>query len=268
MKTNVSYESIVNHLVDVFQNPELKAEYMADDLCYESFAEWCPLAMSPLTRGAYFKEFGAVTMVNAEAAAQMKIRELDDNFKKSSYSELLRIAESNGTQCPEIGGYYFALDTGWKCDEGTLYHSLCNFVDAEKNHKTLVNVGDIIEIDDETMNDRDKMAETLEDYIKEKGEDLPYGYSFMDESVKMPAGVETSVAHVFAVVCGSRWFFVDSEGFSYARYIFLPLNGAEMYAPEIAAIKDKRAKAKQEEEEREAKEKEARRAEYVERCRR
>ena len=52
MKTNVSYESLILHLIEVFENPLILQDYNADGISYESFASWFDLAMAPLSRGA------------------------------------------------------------------------------------------------------------------------------------------------------------------------------------------------------------------------
>ena len=270
MKTNVSYESLVLHLVEVFENPLMLQDYNADGISYESFASWFDLAMAPLSRGAYYETFGAKVMNDAENEVKKTIRYKQENTEKSEYNKLAREAEIVGDALPEAGNYYFAYCSNM-CAGGHYLNEidcLVNGVNADYTHKELILVCDVITVDPATFSDLEKLPEFLENYISEKGEAVPCGSVSTDNHYNLLPGAGHEFLKVFAVVCGSRWFFVDTEGHSYAKYILLPCNYMEMYAPEIAAMKDEKAKAQQEEEEREAKEKEARRAEYVERCRR
>lgn len=270
MKTNVSYESLVLHLVEVFENPSMLQDYNNDGVSYESWADWFDLAMAPLSRGAYVETFGAKVMAKAENTVKKTIQEKQEATEKSEYKKLAREAEIVGDTLPETGNYYFAYCSNM-CAGGHYLNELdclINVVNADYTHKELLLVCDVITVDPATFSDLEKLPEFLENYINEKGEAVPCGSVSTDIKDNLLPGSGHYFLNVFAVVCGSRWFFVDTEGHSYAKYILLPCNYMEMYAPEIAAIKDKRAKAQQEEEEREAKEKEARRAEYVERCRR
>ena len=270
MKTNVSYESLVLHLVEVFENPSMLQDYNNDGVSYESWADWFDLAMAPLSRGAYYETFGAKVMNDAENEVKKTIRYKQENTEKSEYNKLAREAEIVGDTLPEKGNYYFAYCSNM-CAGGHYLNELdclVNGVNADYTHKELLLVCDVITVDPATFSDLEKLPEFLENYISEKGEAVPCGSVSTDIKDNLLPGSGHYFLNVFAVVCGSRWFFVDTEGHSYAKYILLPCNYMEMYAPEIAAMKDEKAKAQQEEEEREAKEKEARRAEYVERCRR
>ena len=270
MKTNVSYESLVLHLIEVFENPLMLQDYNADGISYESFASWFDLVMAPLSRGAYYETFGAKVMNDAENEVKKTISYKQENTEKSEYKKLAREAEIVGDTLPEKGNYYFAYCSNM-CAAGHYLNELdclVNGVNADYTHKELILVCDVITVNPAIFSDFDKLPEFLENYIKEKGEAVPCGSVSTDNHYNLLPGAGHEFLKVFAVVCGSRWFFVDTEGHSYAKYILLPCNYMEMYAPEIAAMKDEKAKAQQEEEEREAKEKEARRAEYVERCRR
>ena len=270
MKTNVSYESLILHLIEVFENPLMLQDYNADGISYESFASWFDLAMAPLSRGAYYETFGAKVMNDAENEVKKTIRYKQENTEKSEYNKLAREAEIVGDTLPEAGNYYFAYCSNM-CAGGHYLNELdclVNGVNADYTHKELLLVCDVITVDPATFSDLEKLPEFLENYINEKGEAVPCGSVSTDIKDNLLPGSGHYFLNAFAVVCGSRWFFVDTEGHSYAKYILLPCNYMEMYAPEIAAMKDEKAKAQQEEEEREAKEKENRRAEYVERCRR
>ena len=270
MKTNVSYESLVLHLVEVFENPSMLQDYNNDGVSYESWADWFDLAMAPLSRGAYVETFGAKVMAKAENTVKKIIQEKQEATEKSEYKKLAREAEIVGDTLPEAGNYYFAYCSNM-CAAGHYLNELdclVNGVNADYTHKELLLVCDVITVDPATFSDLEKLPEFLENYISEKGEAVPCGSVSTDIKDNLLPGSGHYFLNVFAVVCGSRWFFVDTEGHNYAKYILLPCNYMEMYAPEIAAMKDEKAKAQKEEEEREAKEKEARRAEYVERCRR
>ena len=270
MKTNVSYESLVLHLVEVFENPSMLQDYNNDGVSYESWADWFDLAMAPLSRGAYVETFGAKVMAKAENTVKKIIQEKQEATEKSEYKKLAREAEIVGDTLPEKGNYYFAYCSNM-CAGGHYLNELdclVNGVNADYTNKELLLVCDVLTVDPATFSDLEKLPEFLENYINEKGEAVPCGSVSTDNHYNLLPGAGHEFLKVFAVVCGSRWFFVDTEGHSYAKYILLPCNYMEMYAPEIAAMKDEKAKAQQGEEERGAKEKEDRRAEYVERCRR
>ena len=247
MKSNVSYESLVLHLVEVFENPSMLQDYNNDGVSYESWADWFDLAMAPLSRGAYVETFGAKVMNDAENEVKKTIRYKQENTEKSEYNKLAREAEIVGDTLPEAGNYYFAYCSNM-CAAGHYLNELdclVNGVNADYTHKELLLVCDVITVDPATFSDLEKLPEFLENYINEKGEAVPCGSVSTDNHYNLLPGAGHEFLKVFAVVCGSRWFFVDTEGHNYAKYILFPCKYIEMYSPEIAPMQDEQAKAPQ-----------------------
>lgn len=269
MKTNVSFENLVNHLVEVFQNADLLQDYNNEGVSYQSFAEWFDLALAPLSRGAYVETFGADVLRRAEISANDILKEREYNTEHSNYSELRAEAEANGNECPKAGNYYLAYASNIATG-GHVLNELDLYLRAEESeiniNAEVVCVGDVITVDPDIFADADKLPELLESYINEKGETVPCGSVEIDNADTLLAGSGNSYINVFAVVCGSRWFFVDTEGHGYAKYILLPCNYSEMYGDELAELQKKNEREQEEEEEREAREKTKRRAEYEKRC--
>ena len=82
------------------------------------------------------------------------------------------------------------------------------------------------------------------------------------------AGILMKGTKVAAVVCreSGRWYLIDSEGYEFARYCYMPKNFRTMYAQEIREAQDRHAaqvEAERQEEERKAAE---RLAEYRAKC--
>ena len=250
-------------IYEIFKDAKLRADYDDNEGAtrYESFADWFPGNLAPLNRAAFIEVFGLQAVNLAEKSAELRIKQEQEEFENSQYMQIRREAEKNGSSRPTVGNYYITYSSGiTSC--GYIRTELRSLLDSDDNNNNVVFVGDVLTIDAATLADPEKLIQVLKQFIEERGESLPHGV----ECVEGYGEKEYIVINAFAVVCGDKWFFVDSEGYDYPKYILMPSKFLMMYAEEIAAIKEQQAKEKREEEEKEAREAAERRAEYDARC--
>ena len=69
-----------------------------------------------------------------------------------------------------------------------------------------------------------------------------------------------------AVVCGSRWYLIDCQGYEFARYCYMPTSWRTMYADEISAAQRKQAERDEQERQEEERKAAERLAEYRAKC--
>lgn len=262
-RPHYDFSILKNRIYEIFKDADLRADYDDNEGAtrYESFADWFPGNLAPLNRAAFVEVFGLQAVNLAEKAAELRIKQEQEERENSKYMQIRREAEKNGSSCPTVGNYYITYSSGVKSC-GYIRTELRNLIISDDNNNNIVFVGAVLRIEAETMADPERINEVLKKFIKERGESLPHGVECAEDY----NGKEYIVINVFAVVCDDRWFFVDTEGFDYARYILMPSDFSKMYATEIAAIKEQQQKEKREEEEREAREAAERRADYDARC--
>lgn len=261
---------IAENLVKVFTNKEEFCTYCSDTEQYQGFCGWCGV-MSPLSRPAYYKEFGKATTDAAEARAREIIAAKEAARKRTKYYEHAQEADRlEGV--PAVGGFFWADNSGLKCDGGKgifgELHALTFYIHAEDKPARLCYVEEVINVSEEDFA-RPELADELVQSHELRGgfrsDDVPekdFNFAFND-----PEKLATFYTVGALVVSPSgKYYLIDSEGFAYARYIYVPIEWPELFAEEVARIKEEEEARKAEEARQEEEEKAQRLAEYRARC--
>lgn len=264
-----TFNQIVENLVTVLTDKAESAQYYSDNEQYICMCGWCG-TMSPVSRPAYIKTFGKATTEEAEAKAREVIAEKEAARQCTKYAEHAHEADRlEGV--PAVGGFFWADNSGLKCDGGRgLFeelHALNYYTHAAENPARLCCVEQIIKVSDEDFA-RPELADELvtrhnlqgfcrsEDVKEDRNK---YNYT--------PEEWETFYTVGALVVAPSgKYYLIDSEGYSYARYIYVPIEWPEMFAAEVESIKAAEEARKAEEARQAAEEKARRLADYRKRC--
>lgn len=260
---------IAENLAKVFTDKAESAQYYSDNEQYICMGGWCG-AMSPVSRPAYVKTFGKATTEEAEAKAREIIAEKEAARQRTKYAEHAREAD-NLEGVPAVGGFFWADNSGLKCDGGRgLFeelHALNYYTDAQNTPARLCCVGQIINVSEADFA-RPRLADELVTRHNLQGfarsEDVPEDDNdYYNDPEKL--GTFYTVGALVVSPSG-KYYLIDSEGYSYARYIFLPIEWPEMLADEVASVKAAEDARKAEEARQAAEEKAQRLAEYRARC--
>lgn len=264
-----TFNEIVENLVKVLTDKEESAEYYSDSDLYICPCGWCG-NMSPLSRPAYYKTFGKDTTEAAEAKAREIIVEKEAARQRTKYAEHAREADRlEGV--PAVGGFFWADNSGLKCDGGRgLFkelHALTYYTDTKKTSARLCCVEQIINVTDDDFA-RPELADELVTRYKLQGfcrsEDVGEDYNIYNDTPEELATFYTVGALV--VSPSGKYYLIDSEGYNYARYIYVPIEWPVMLAAEVASVKAKEEARKAAEERQAAEEKAQRLADYRARC--
>lgn len=266
-----TFNEIVENLVKVLTDKAESAQYYSDNDHYICLCGWCG-TMSPVSRPAYYKTFGKDTTEAAEAKAREIIAEKEAARQRTKYAEHAQEADRlEGV--PTVGGFFWADNSGLKCDGGRgLFeelHALNYYTHAAENPARLCCVGQIIRVSDEdfarpALADELVQARALKGFCRSEdvddNEDLNAVYND-------PEKIATFYTVGALVVSPSgKYYLIDSEGYNYARYIYVPIEWPELLADEVAAVKAEEEARKAEEERQEAEAKAQRLAQYRTRC--
>ena len=279
------HDKAVERIITAMQeNPE-KSEYFYSGagLC-ECFG-WDGGVMSPVTRQAFVTAFGEETTARLEADAKAKLASASEMGAKYREHEAAAV-ETAKKPVNEwvVGDYVVALDCGLKFDHGNLHEHMWDFIEGEAEDK---------ERDAEWQHVRRRLCritrienkpagffnepQALENYKPREDEqcgscsdDLPDDYDLHGkdpQSAEYKAAISTFYTlGVLIRTADGEWVIVDSEGYSYPRYVLVPQDYRAMFAPVIETI---RARKEIERKEREAAAKaelDRQKAEYDARC--
>ena len=260
---------IAENLAKVFTDKAESAQYYSDNEQYICLCGWCG-TMSPVSRPAYVKTFGKATTEEAETKAREIIAEKEAARQRTKYAEHAREAD-NLEGVPAVGGFFWADNSGLKCDGGRgLFeelHALNYYTDAQNTPARLCRVEQIINVSAEDFA-RPSIADELVTRHNLQGfarsEDVAEDDNDYYNDPEKLATFYTVGALV--VSPSGKYFMIDSEGYSYARYIYVPTEWPEMLADEVASVKAAEDARKAEEARQAAEEKAQRLAEYRARC--
>ena len=264
-----TFNQIVENLVKVLTDKEESAEYYSDSDLYICPCGWCG-NMSPLSRPAYYKTFGKDTTEAAEAKAREIIAEKEAARQRTKYAQHAQEADRlEGV--PAVGGFFWADNSGLKCDGGRgLFeelHALNYYTDAQNTPARLCCVEQIINVSEADFS-RPLLADELVTRHNLQGfarsEDVDEDDNDYNNDPEKLATFYTVGALV--VSPSGKYYLIDSEGYSYARYIYVPIEWPVMLADEVAAVKAEEDARKAEEERQEAEAKALRLAQYRARC--
>lgn len=262
---------IAENLVKVFTDKAESAQYYSDNEQYTGICGWCGI-MSPESRPAYIKTFGKTTTEQAEAKAREIIAEKEEARQRTKYAEHAHEADRL-EGLPAVGGFFWADNSGLKCDGGRgLFeelHALTCYTDTQDTPARLCCVGQIINVSEADFA-RPDLADELVTRHNLRGfsrsEDVDDSED-MNAVYNDPEKLATFYTVGALVVSPSgKYYLIDSEGYNYARYIYVPIEWPVMLADEVASIKAEEEARKAEEERKAAEEKAQRLAEYRKRC--
>lgn len=266
-----TFNNIVENLVKVLSDKAESAQYYSDNEQYTGICGWCG-TMSPVSRPAYIKTFGKTTTEQAEVKARDIITEKEAARQRTRYAQHAQEADRlEGV--PAVGGFFWADNSGLKCDGGRgLFeelHALNYYTHADEQPARLCCVEQIIKVSDEDFA-RPELADELVTRHNLQGfarsEDVDDSED-MNAVYNDPEKLGTFYTVGALVVSPSgKYYLIDSEGYDYARYIYVPIEWPEMLADEVASVKAAEEARKTEEERQAAEEKAQRLANYRARC--
>lgn len=264
MKT--AFNEIAKQLVKVFTDKAASAQYYSDNEQYVCLCGWCG-TMSPVSRPAYYETFGKDTTEAAEAKAREIIAEKEAARQRTKYAEHAQEADRlEGV--PAVGGFFWADNSGLKCDGGRgLFeelHALNYYADAQNTPARLCCVAQIINVSEADFS-RHRLADELVTRYNLQGFSRSEDVDDVDEDDPEKMATYYTVGALVVSPSG-KYYLIDSEGYNYARYIYVPIEWPVMLADEVASVKAEED-ARKAEEERQAAEKKAQRlAKYRTRC--
>lgn len=241
MKTSVSYNQIVNELVNIFHSEARTNEYfnttggtLRDGVC-----GWCGV-MAPLSKSAFIEDFGHATVEKAEAEARERLNANKNDYRKTNYFAHEAEATANeATNTVAAGSFVWACFSGLKNDgeglRGFIHqctHPEEEFKDLDRKHKRLVKIekvftvksSELLTIDTDNLVATNKAADKNNYFPGGADNDDPDFIDLFDEY----ATYYTCAAAVVDEL--GRWFVIDSQGYDFARYIGAPINWREMFA--------------------------------------
>lgn len=264
-----TFNQIVENLVTVLTDKAQRALYYSDNEQYICLCGWCG-TMSPVSRPAYYKTFGKDTTEAAEAKAREIIAEKEAARQRTKYAQHAQEADRlEGV--PAVGGFFWADNSGLKCDgcRGLFeeLHALNYYTDAQNTPARLCCVEQIIKVSEADFS-RPGLADELVTRHNLQGfarsEDVDYDDNDYNNDPEKLATFYTVGALV--VSPSGKYYLIDSEGYNYARYIYVPIEWPVMFADEVASIKAAEEARKAAEERQAAEEKAQRLADYRARC--
>ena len=266
-----TFNQIVENLVKVLTDKAESAQYYSDNEQYICLCGWCG-TMSPVSRPAYYKTFGKDTTEAAEAKAREIIAEKEAARQRTKYAEHAQEADRlEGV--PAVGGFFWADNSGLKCDGGRgLFeelHALNYYTDAQNAPARLCCVSEVIRVSEEdfarpALADELVTARALQGFCRSEDVDDSEDTTAIYNDPEKLATFYTVGALV--VSPSGKYYLIDSEGYNYARYIYVPIEWPVLLADEVAAIKAEEDARKAEEERQEAEAKAQRLAQYRARC--
>lgn len=264
----VTFNQIVENLVKVLTDKAQRAQYYSENEQYICLCGWCG-TMSPVSRPAYVNTFGKATTEEAEAKAREIIAEKEAARQRTKYAQHAQEADRlEGV--PAVGGFFWADNSGLKCDGGRgLFeelHALNYYTDAQNAPARLCCVSEVIRVSEEDFA-RPGLADELVTRHNLQGfsrsEDVEEGEEYYNDPEKLATFYTVGA---LVVSPSSKYFLIDSEGYDYARYIYLPIEWPVMLADEVETVKAAEEQRKAEQARQAAEEKAARLVAYRERC--
>ena len=264
-----TFNNIVENLVKVFADKAESSQYYSDNEQYVCMCGWCG-TMSPVSRPAYIKTFGKETTEAAEAKAREIIAEKEAARQRTKYAQHVQEADRiEGV--PAVGGFFWADNSGLKCDGGRgLFeelHALTCYTDTQNTPARLCCVGQIINVSEADFA-RPELADELVTRHNLQGfcrsEDVEEDHNKYNYTPEEWATFYT--VGTLVVSPSGKYYLIDSEGYDYARYIYVPIEWPDMFADEVASIKAAEEARKAEEARQDAEEKAQRLAKYRARC--
>ena len=279
-----TFADLVAELADIMADEARRADYMSDAERWTCYG-WDGCTMTPETRPAYLKKFGRVVVEMAELCATMKNaadRKADEATQYAAHVREARRNQSQGNQAPKAGAFVFGVGCGWKSDGGrgvfVNFEAFAHdpeqygkdYDDEERRH--VCKVVEVIEVSAEDFA-RPELADELVEKATAEGREFAGGFGTDDPQPEDdPRDPYKKYKYYYtecaAVVCreSGRWYLIDAEGYSYARYTYMPTSWRTMYADEISEAQRKQAERDEQERQEEERKAAERLAEYRAKC--
>jgi len=279
-----TFADLVAELADIMSDENRRADYEKAGEVWGCYG-WDGCAMTPESRTAYIKKFGRTVIEMAELCAQMKQaadRKAYERTHHAAHVTEARRNQSEGNKAPKAGAFVFGVGCNWKSDgdRGVFVNFEAFAADPDEystqyddeKRRHLCKVVEVIEVSAEDFA-RPELADELVKKAYDEGREFAGGSATDDpEPAENPRDPYARYKYYYtlcaAVVCreSGRWYLIDCEGYSYARYCYMPTSWRTMYAQEIADAQ--RKKAEHDEQERQEEERKAaeKLAEYRAKC--
>ena len=239
---NIAFEQIAEQLIKVFADPERTASYNAGVgryLCYG----WIPGAtMSPETRPAYVATFGADVVAAAEEAARAALDAYRREYAASEWPTYKAQADAHraaGQPVPDVGSFAWAACSYIKCCNGIMDEVEEQALHADHVQPVMVRVDRVCRV---SADDFDRLA--LADELCAGGNAPGGSWSETDEHIQAVAPFALHFLSVSVVTDGTRYYYIDAEGYDYARNIALPDDWRAMFAVILQDVTDRHAARK------------------------
>lgn len=274
------FADLVAELADIMSDENRRADYEKPGEVWSCYG-WDGCGMTPESRTAYIKKFGRTIVEMAELCATMKQAADAKAYEQTQHAAHVREARKNqseGNKAPKAGAFVFGVGCDWKSDGGRgVFVNFEAFAHNPEEHGTqyddekrrhLCKVLEVVEVSAEDFA-RPELSDELVKKAHDEGREFAGGFTTDDpESTDPRDEYRYFYTKVAAVVCreSGRWFLIDCQGYSYARYCYMPTSWRTMYADEISEAQ--RKKAERDEQERQEEERKAaeRLAEYRAKC--
>ena len=224
--------------------------------------------MTPTNRVAFVEMYGEKITAEYERAARERIAAREKAFAETKYYKHAREADAfDGV--PKEGTFFWAYNSGLKGDGGRgVYEELENILSyGDGGTPSLCKITRVFHVTQEEFERPNLADELVTKYRLEGGstsEDIPEGATYDECSNEL---LRTIYTHGQAVVApNGKWFLIDSEGYDYARYIYIPTTWNDMFAEEVQHIKDEQERRAEEERLQAEQARATRLAEYQAKC--
>lgn len=279
-----TFADLVAELADIMADENRRRMYESEGETWGCYG-WDGCAMTPESRTAYVKKFGRTVVEMAELCATMKQAADAKAYEQTHHAAHVTEArrnQSEGNKAPKAGAFVFGVGCNWKSDGGRgVFVNFEAFAadpdeygtqydDEKRRH--LCKVCEVYEVSAEDFN-RPELADELVKKAHDEGRKFAGGSATEDpEPAENPRDPYARYKYYYtlcaAVVCreSGRWYLIDCEGYSYARYTYIPTSWRTMYAQEIAEAQRKQAERDERERQEEERKAAERLAEYREKC--
>ena len=275
-----TFADLVAELADIMSDENRRRMYESEGETWGCYG-WDGCAMTPESRTAYIKKFGRTVIEMAELCAQMKQAADAKAYEQTHHAAHVREArkhQSEGNKAPKAGAFVFGVGCDWKSDGGRgVFVNFEAFAHNPEEHGTqyddekrrhLCKVCEVYEVSAEDFA-RPELADELVKKANDEGRKFAGGFTTDDpESTDPRDEYRYYYTKVAAVVCREtgRWYLIDSEGYEYARYTYMPTSWRTMYADEISEAQRKQAERDEQERQEEERKAAERLAEYRAKC--
>lgn len=261
-------EKAVQEIVRIFDDPE-ESKQWNDDTPRSIVFGGSLGAMTPQNRIAFVERYGEDMVAAMELDAKSLIREREERFKTSHYQQHAKEADAH-TGLPKEGDFVWCSNSGMKRDDGSVREELDDYIRYHEYRRRLCKVSKVIEVyGNEYFKPgfltRMVQMNDLQDMCGSCSEDLPEDANLYNLTEEQLRTFYTKGVVIINVDSG-QWCLIDTEGYDYCRYLYMPDNWREMYKGVVEEI-EIAIKAEEEAAKRKAQEAyEARKKEYKERC--